>query len=150
MVNPNDIIVAINKLLVGKYPDDHVYINLLPKDFERPSFFIEQVSAVRTDANKTTVAWIVDVSITCFINIDGHYNSDVETLVDKQSGVAGLFDCGYLAVGDRCIAVNSVTGGNDAATSFVDLQFDYFDARPVYGEQLPAMEIIQTIITQEG
>ena len=144
MVTVNDIIKAINERLAEKYPEHTVYINLLPKDFQRPSFLIEQLDAVRTDVNRTTVAWLVEMSITGFVSVDGHYNSDVEGLTETQSSIMEIFTCGYLSVRDRSIPVPLVKGGNDFTECYVNLTFDYFDDRPEATEELPLIETIQT------
>ena len=94
MVTLNAIIKSINDLLVVKFPDDTVYVNLLPKDFKRPSSLIRIDDATRTDANRTTVHWIVDVSVTGFVEINGHYQSEVERLLERQDGIMELFACG--------------------------------------------------------
>ena len=149
MLTPNDIIGAVNGKLVEKYPDDFIYINLLPKDFERPSFLIELISFNRTDANRTTIEVEASVSVTCYTEIDGHYNSDTEKLATRQSEVMELFAGGYLEVCDRCISVESVMGGVEFTEGYVDLAFDYFDERPMPGVALPDIESVKTNIIKE-
>jgi len=150
MVTENDIIKAINERLAEKYPDRTVYINLLPKDFQRPSYLIELLDSAMSDVNRTTVARKVEIAITGFVKIGGHYQSDVETLSETQSGVMSIFSCGYLSVRDRCIPITLVKGGNDFTECYVEITFDYFDDRPVDAGELPLIETIQTNITLEG
>ena len=149
MVSINDIITAVNKLIVEKYPDDTVYINLLPKDFERPSFFIELINLERTDANRCTVEMNVDLSITCYVEVDGHYNSDTEQLIERLDNVLDIFACGYIAVGDRCLEVQTERGDIDFTESYVGIQLNYFDDRPVPGEEMPLIEEVKTNLSQE-
>jgi len=150
MLTPNSIIDAVNDLLVEKYPKAPVYVNLRPKDFERPSFLVELVDMKRADVNYSTVSVAAKIAVTCFVDVDGRYNSDVVKLAEKQGGVMDMFANGYLAVGDRCISVEAAEGGIDFSDCYVDLQLAYFDDRPIPGETLPLMDAVITATTLEG
>ena len=139
----NDIITAVNGLIVKKYPDDTVYINLLPQDFDRPSFFIELIDDERVDVNRNTVEVTVDLSVTCYIDVDGHYNSDIESLIERLDSVSDMFTCGYLTVGDRYLAVTTERGDIDFTESYIGVQLNYFDDRPIQGEELPLIEAVK-------
>jgi hypothetical protein len=142
--------MAVNRLLEGGYPEDHVYVSLLPKDFDRPSFLLEMLKFKKTDATRHTVAVEAGLSITCFVDVDGHYNSDVEKLLGRQSGVMDLFACGFLAVGDRCLHAQAAEGIIDFDECCVELSLDYFDDRPSTGETAPLIETVKTNINPEG
>jgi hypothetical protein len=151
MVKPNDIILAINKLIVERYPKDTVYVNLLPEGFGRPSTLIELVEVGRADANRSTLSVTVGIDITCFVKVDGHYQSDVEKLLGRQNEVMDLFACGYLEVAGRSLTVSAVEGDMTFLSSSVGLVFDYFDERPEPAgtEEAPLMETVETNIKLE-
>jgi len=150
MITMNDILGAINDALVSKFPEDTVYVNLQPKDYVRPSFLIALMDVARTEANRSMISVSASFSITCYTEIDGHYNSDVNRLTERQTEVMDLFLCGYLSVGDRNLEVQAAEGGVDFGESYVDLSFDYFDDRPIPGDLYPFMETVKTNMTQEG
>jgi len=127
-----------------------VYVNLLPKGYDRPSTLIEMQSVERADANISTVAVKASFVVTCYVEVDGHYQSDVDRLMERQDKVMSLFSCGYLQVGDRFLEVRAETGGMDFTES-VELELDYFDDRyggADDGESLPLMETIETRMTE--
>jgi hypothetical protein len=150
MVTMNEIIMAVNGLLVGRFPNDTVYVNLLPKDFERPSFFIEAGGVVRTEASRDLLMVEASITITCYTEVDGHYASDVEQLASRQGEVMGLFLPGFLAVGDRRLEVQAAEGSIDFTDSTVHLGFSYFDSRPLPASGLPPMGAVTTNIAPEG
>jgi len=149
MITMNAIALAINSLLTNAFPADTVHVNLLPKDFERPSFLIELVDIERTQVNRSTIAVAAVFSVTCYIEVDGHYNADVDELAERQRKVMDLFLDGFLAVDDRCLEVQAAQGGVDFTESYIDLSFDYFDDRPVPGDAQPPMETVITNLSQE-
>ena len=146
----DDILKAINDLVAEKYPDDMVYVKLLPKDFKRPSTLIETESVERSPVGKRLIAVSARIMLTCYVETGGHYESDTEALSDRQNGILSLFDCGYLKVGERCLEVQAASGGMDFAESYIELQFDYFDDRPDESTPLPKMKKIKTKLRMEG
>ena len=149
MLTINDVIGAINDEIVKAYPGDMVYVNLIPKDFERPSFLLMLESFNQTDANRTTVSIEMSVSITCYIKIDGHYNIETSALADRVDTVRSIFSSGYLSVIDRCIGVTIPDGGVDFTEGIIVLAFDYFDERPMPCDETPPIESVRTNITKE-
>lgn len=129
MITTNQIMDAINRLLVEKYSERTVYVNRCPKDFDRPSFLIESVKAGGDSANRKTVKNNAYLTITCFESVDDYGNSDDGALTEVQDDVLQLFRPGFLKVGDRALTVIASTGGADFDRSYVDLQLEYYDDR---------------------
>ena len=149
MVKVNDIVSAINQKLVELDPISTVYTNLLPKDFLRPSFFIEMTPEAPlsiTDANRSTIAVTVGFTITCFVESDGHYNSDTSRIAERVDHVTEIFTEGYLQVGDRCLKVDITKGGVDFTESSISVVFDYFDDRPGVKAEHEPITNVQTNI----
>lgn len=149
MVKSNDILTQINRLLVKAYPDRTVYINLCPKDFARPSFFIECLSENISDVNRSTVQVTGYYTITCYIEVDKYHNSDAEALMAVQDAVLDIFKDGYITVGNRKIKCKSSAGGMDSDAAYVDIQFEYYDDRSDTKETYPIMGMVK-IKLQEG
>ena len=55
MMELQDILDAINKKLVEKWPKRTVYIDVCPVDFARPSFWLTVEQYTQTDANRYLV-----------------------------------------------------------------------------------------------
>lgn len=149
MVKSKDILTQINILLAKAYPGRTVYINLCPKKFARPSFFIECIKESKSDINRSTVQVTGYYTITCFTEVDGYYNTDAEVLMAIQDAVMDLFNDGYITIGDRKIKCKSSTGGMEEGASYVDLQFEYYDDRSNVVDTTPLMGTV-IIKIQEG
>lgn len=139
MIATGDIRDAVNRLLVTQLHAQTVYINRCPKNFKRPSYWLETVRRETTDVNYTTIKVVVYFSITCFISLNGYGNSDSKELTNMQDTVAALFQGGRLAVKDRLLKVSANTAGYENDRSYVNLQFEFFDDRPVEAEDVPLM-----------
>lgn len=149
MIKAKDILTAINVIIAEKYPGYPVYPQACPKDFVRPSFLLEYVRTSRRDANRNTLEKTVYFTITCFVQVDKHFRSDMDKLADLQEDIMQLFAGGYVSIGNRAIKVQSSTGGIDFDRAYIDLQFEYFDNRTDAEDNTPLVESVQTEI-QEG
>lgn len=143
MVRIKDLMTAINKKIADAFPYT-VYVNRCPKDFVRPSFWIQYVTTSRRDVNRSTVAKTAYFTITCFTQVDEHYEADQEELIELQEEIIQLFSDGFVAVDDRAIKVQSSTGGVDFDRAYIDLQFEYFDDRNNEADETPLMLTITT------
>lgn len=142
MITTNQIIDAINKMLIGKYPKRTVYINLCPKGFDRPNFLIEAITSKIRAANRNTVEITAYFTVTCFEKIDSYSNSAMTELLDIQNGVMDLFNQGYIKVSDRSLDIQASTGGVDFDCSYVDLQLKYYDDRTDEKKNVPMVKNI--------
>lgn len=111
MTTFNDIITAVKGLFVKKYPDETLYTNWTPTDFERPSFLLENLNSSVSAFSVGTVRMQALVRITAFVEVDEYHNSQLEVLNTRQHAVLGLFACGYIRVGDRALKVAKLEGG---------------------------------------
>ncbi len=148
MVKVKDIMTAINQLIIKPYPDDPVYVQTCPKDFARPSFWLEYVRLSQVDANRSTVEKTVYFSITCFAPVDKRFRSDPDELSALQDSILDLFAEGYISVGDRSIKVQSSTGGMDIDRAYIDLQFNFYDNRTDEEDQTPLITSVTTRILE--
>lgn len=140
MIATGDIRDVINQLLVDKLHAQNVYINRCPKNFKRPSYWLETVRREAVDVNHDTIKVTIYFSVTCFISLNGYGNSDSKELTNMQDAVAELFQSGQLTVKDRALKVKATTAGYENDRSYVDLQFEFFDDRPEEVEDVPLMD----------
>ncbi len=129
MISISNIMTAINKILVLNYPTYPVYIQRCPEDFERPSFFIQNVKSTVNDANCKMVEKTVYMLITGLGEKDSYYISDINKLNDLQDNIINIFNSCSLKIGDRNIKLKSSSSGFDNDSIFVDLQLSFFDNR---------------------
>lgn len=149
MVRMQDIVDAINVLMVKKFPKATAYINTCPKDFRRPSYLIQNTYVYREDASRSTVFVTADFIITYFVETDSRYIMNIEKLRQAQADILDLFSCGYITVDDRRLKVTGSEGETTLTDTSVDLQVSYFDDRDEPAEPLPAAEKVYTTILLE-
>jgi hypothetical protein len=136
-------------MLADKFKEYPVHVKKCPKDFKRPSFYIEFIKVSPRDICRITVEKTTYLTVTCFTPLDDSGNADKEELADLQDSVMQLFSQGYVKVIDRAITVKASTGGMDDDRAYVDLQFEYFDNRTDEKEIAPIIASVETRI-QEG
>lgn len=119
----------INKILVKRYPTLTVYIDKIPKDFERPSFLIEYVTSSQDSISKDTLKEQLFYTITYFSNVDEYYNVDKMDLHSVLVEVLKVFRIGYIRVEDRAVNIRASSGGSNENEIYIDLQLEYFDDR---------------------
>ena len=150
MLEITEVTEAINGLIAEAYPNDTVYVNLIAKDFARPSTLIELLDVERTDASRNTIAVKAEYAITCFCEVDGHYSSDTQAITERQAKVMGLLARGYIRVSDRSLRVAAASGGTEMTEGYVSLNIEYFDDRPDERDTYPVAESVEAKITDGG
>lgn len=135
---------AINALLVEKYPNHTVYIDLCPKKFERPCFLIELSNVSQRSANCKTITVTVYFTITCFDVTDNYSHSNTTDLLLVQQDVLDLFRAGFIVVEDRALAVKASSGGRNFDQAYVDIQLEYFEDR---SDSLDTSPLVTEVIT---
>ena len=120
-----------------------VYVDRIPKDFQRPSFAVELQKTEYQDMNLMLVRKTATILITCFVEVDAYYDSSREELNRRQDTVMGLFARGCLDVEDRHPAAMAGRGQGNPDFSEVTLTVTWSDDRPGYAapeETAPLME----------
>ena len=67
-----EILDAVNRLLVGKWPDRTVYLDVCPVDFERPSFWLAVEKHEMADANRAFIRHDLRLQLTLYDELDEH------------------------------------------------------------------------------
>ena len=146
MITAEAITEEINRLMVLAFPDAQAHINACPIEFDRPAYRIRCESFVLSDANRSTVSVSAAFEIAYLPVIDKHGIADGDALTAAQSAMMSLFSPGYLRVADRCLKIKRVPGQPSADASFVSIQLDYFDDRPMPADNPPLMGSVKTTI----
>ena len=150
MTKVEDILDAVNAVLVTVFPDRPVYVNFCPDEFQRPSFLIEFISSNQTAASYYVNELTMYFTITCYEALDDYSISSQTDLIRIQGEVLEAFSGGALQVGNRYLEMQTSSGGCDATCSFVDLQFLYFDGKPWSEEHEELMEDMNLTVEEKG
>lgn len=150
MVTSEDILDAINHLLVVKWKDRLVCRGFLPKDFTRPSFYIVPVKETRSDANCTRLRITAYYTVVVYEIIDEYGEMDAATLMHTQSDVIELFAPGKLNAAGRSLNVTASAGGMNEGEAYVDIQVDYYRLRTDVGSDEPLIREVTTTLGMEA
>lgn len=139
---------ALSQLAAENMPTlKAVYLDLQPKNIERPCLLIEAV----TETVKPAAAALVQITsyftLTIFDATDHYAHSDTRRLIELRTALLRLFRGGGLAVGNRVLSVKASTGGRDWDKAYIDLQIEYLDDRSDAVKPLPLMQTVETDIT---
>lgn len=136
MVNTVDIADAISIALVKKIPElKSTYINLIEKNFKRPSALIDHVATEISDATKRHVYVTERFMVTLFHESDNFDYSDTIKLMEMKSKALEIFRGGSFEVRDRDLdeprhlKVSASSGGTFFDQGFIDIKFEFLDVR---------------------
>lgn len=140
MIKTTDVLNAINRELVKNF-NYTVYIDTMPEDFERPSFFIGLLKESNTDKNISTVERTKQFKIICYDKKDESYNSDTLSIFKMTEDACYIFSSGKLEVGDRKINISTdITTDKDLDIMYIDVTVKFFDDRGIKAEDEETME----------
>lgn len=147
MIETNTLMASVKAQISARYPQNPVYQDFIPKDFQRPCFTLECQKVERTDLNIGLVRWTVTLLVTCFTAVNEYGDSSRAELIDRQDGILALFSSGPLHVGNRSLTAQAKQGAGDPSAAEVKVVFSWVDARPEYRDpesgDTPRMEQIQ-------
>ncbi|MEG1492215.1 MAG: hypothetical protein RR394_08180 [Oscillospiraceae bacterium] len=149
MIGAGDILTALNRLLISKWPERMVYRGFVPKDFSRPSFLLEAVQEKRSSANVGLLRCRAYFTITAFVSADEYKNMDAGALLAIQGELLNLFRSEKLSVLDRAFNISASGGGLNEGECYVDLQLDFVSCRSEIVDTTPLMGGVTTTIKLE-
>ncbi|MBR2366529.1 MAG: hypothetical protein IKM36_07740 [Oscillospiraceae bacterium] len=135
-----DVLDALEREVSARWPACTIYRNVMPKNFARPSFYVELVEfTMKPEAGTpASVSRNGKFRIVAFETVDEYHNSQVSDLDTKLDKLAGIFAQGWLAVCDRAPHAAIEKGqilSTDAAELTISLSWledlaDYAEAAP--------------------
>lgn len=129
MIQANEILDQINRLLVKKWPKRTVYCNTIPQEFTRGSF------ALLESFHKVEDGGLDCVEVTAGYTVLGYLPPDKRGNVDRLGlgillrDMQDLFRSGRLLVSDRALPITECSGSIEEGAAFVDLQLTFYDDR---------------------
>lgn len=144
MLGANDILDAINRLLVNRWKDRVVYCNQIPQNFDRESFAIFEEKYRMEDGGVDCVEVTATYTLIGFLPRDSHGNADRLALGELRQELLGLFRGGRLFAADRALPVECAASV-ERDTVFVDLTLQFYDDRepPKDGKKMEQIYIRQ-------
>lgn len=124
-----DIIDAINLVLIGKWKDRTVYVDVCPVDFDRPSFWLTVERDEVTDANRYLIRHNLRLRLTLFDELDEHYEASWHRLSQETDEVVDLLSR-VLKVGDRHLKLTLNVLPRDPDRAYVQISTSWMDKRP--------------------
>ena len=124
-----DIVDAINLVLVDKWKERTVYVDVCPVDFNRPSFWLATERDEVTDANRYLIRHNLRLRLTLFDELDEHYEASWHRLSKETDEVVELLSR-VLTVGDRHLKLTLTVLPRDPDRASVQISASWMDARP--------------------
>lgn len=131
MLTIQDIVDAVNRIVVGAFPDRTVYRDVLPEQFSRPSFYIAAVTREVTSETVHTVSVTQSVLVQCIDETSDRYETEANRLYHVAEQLQNLFLMrGRLAAGDRRLSIAKVALSRVLDVADLVLTVSYEDDRP--------------------
>lgn len=124
-----DILDAINLLLVERWPDRTVYVDVCPVDFDRPSFWLAVEKHDLTDANRFLIKNDLQLRLTLYDELDDHYEASWYRLSKETDVVTDLLSR-VLKVGERHLKLQLKVLPRDPDRAYVQINTSWMDNRP--------------------
>lgn len=124
-----EILDAINLLLVEKWPNRTVYVDVCPVDFDRPSFWLAVEKHDLTDANRFLIKHDLQLRLTIYDELDKHYEASWYRLSQETDIVTDLL-CRALKVGERHLKLQLKVLPRDPDRAYVQINTSWMDSRP--------------------
>ena len=136
-----EILDAINLLLVEKWPNRTVYVDVCPVDFDRPSFWLAVEKHDLIDANRFLIKNDLQLRLTLFDELDDHYEASWYRLSQETDAVTDLL-CRVLEVGERHLKLQLKVLPRDPDRAYVQINTSWMDNRPGMdtGASVPAAD----------
>lgn len=120
MVTLKDILEAVAGVIAKGYPDRYIYLQQMPDQFERPSFFLELITTHRRRQNIGTDETEIYLTLVIHEPLNDVRKGDPLDALADQETVLELFRTGVLPVADRALPVMVSNGGQSGGEAYVE------------------------------
>lgn len=149
MIKTSEVLDAINSALVKKF-NCTVYIDFMPEDFERPSFFLTLISEKTSDVNRYTVERTKNFKLICYESKNEYFLSSSLDLIRMQEEACILFETGKLQVKDRMLNISTAVETElSTDTIFINIEVKFFDDRCIEKEKNEIMKTLNLDVKEE-
>lgn len=145
-----DIVTAVNRLIVDEWPERPVYRDFMQKDFDRPSFYLEVKKTTIEPLNAHLLHENHVIAAVIFESVDESGAADNACLLETRERLQRLFSSGKLKVGDRHLNISVSDPTLDIDSALIDLTVDYYRPRGDDQDGKPPISSIKTKIETEA
>ncbi|WP_313559723.1 phage tail terminator family protein [Ruminiclostridium cellobioparum] len=145
MITIEDIMDAINISLLSAFPEHSFYIENIPQNFKRPSFYIQLISDTWEDSNRSTTKERSSFQIIYFGTQNAYGITGIAEKSSVYETVKSLFKNGYIPVKNQMIKLSEQGFRAELRENRVNftVDFEYFNLREENTQNLQkAKEII--------
>lgn len=145
MITIEDIMDAINISLLSAYPEHGFFIENIPQNFKRPSFFIQLISDTWEDSNRAATKERASFQIIYFGTQNAHGITGTAEKLSVYETVKGLFKNGFILVKNQAVKLSEKGFGAELRENEINftVDFEYFNLREENTQNLQkAKEII--------
>lgn len=143
MITIQKVIDSINDILYALYPTYMCYIQDIPKDFERPSFFIQFVTDGSTDMSRAVTEEEITIEVVYFAPVNDFQIAEKTDALSMYQRVKDIFRKGFIPVEDRAVKVSGLNGETRGNEIYLVIDFTYFEDRPQEAENYQTMQDLQ-------
>ena len=141
MLSVQQIMEGVNAILVRLYPDRTVYVDVMPEQFERPSFFLRPAGRKITSRTVGVVEVEQMVTVQCIDEVGDRYETETARLYEvTETLTAAFLQRGALACGDRRLTADRIDISRSLDVADVTITVIYEDDRPAAPETQPLIE----------
>ena len=146
-ISPREIADALQAQIHEVFPDETIYVDLAPQNFDRPSNLLElvkmELDPVSFGMSAITIRY--HYKITTFAAVDPVHDSHLPELDLRAMKLLSSFGIGYLRVSNRALKIQSCiadTNSYDAAevTVVLSLTVDRTELAEFVEETAPLMQ----------
>ena len=135
-----DLVIAVNRRLVEKWPTWLVYIDVCPEDFQRPSFWLHSLKASQAVQTPFLVRRTLTGQLTINDETDDHYEVHSERLMQLQAEVMDVLTP-PLQASDRFVTLSLELAPRDPGEGYLSFSAEWLDDNiAADGEDAPPME----------
>lgn len=131
MLKVQEIVDAVNRIVVEACPNRTVYRDILPEQFDRPSFYIAATTREVISETVHAVSVTQSVLVQCIDETSDRYETEANRLYHVAEQLQNLFLMkGRIAAGDRKLSIAKITLSRVLDVADLVLTVSYTDDRP--------------------
>lgn len=145
MITVEDIMDAINISLLAAFPEHSFFIENIPQNFKRPSFYIQLISDTWEDSNRAATKERASFQIIYFGTQNAHGITGSAEKSSVYETVKGLFKNGFIRVKNQVVKLSEKGFRAELRQNEVNftVDFEYFNLKEDNTQNLQkAKEII--------
>lgn len=148
-MNSTEILNALNVRLLERWSERTVYVDVCPKDFDRPSFWLSVTRDDRTRVTRALNRRRVQIQLVLFDEVDEHYESSWYRLSGEACECMQLLG-GVLAVGQRRLLPSLQSTPREPDRAAILINFEFMESVQEETAEIPPADSLQISVQVNG